>query len=172
MSLSAPELLTEFHDVSQFTCGKPALDRWLKARALSNQQRGFTVVMVVHEARRVVGFYGLAPTAVAASMLPRSVRTGQPPEPVPCLLLAQLATDLGWAGRGVGNGLLKHALLRCVEGAKLVGGRALLVRAIDAEAAGSWTRRGFLPTKDDPFMLFRSMADITASLVTAGAGAS
>lgn len=172
MSLSTPELLTESHDVSRFSCGKPALDHWLKARALSNQQRGFTVVMVVHEAGRVVGFYGLAPTAVAASSLPRSVRTGQPPEPVPCLLLAQLATDVGWAGGGVGSGLLKHALIRCVEGAKLVGGRALLVRAIDTDAAGYWKRRGFLPTKDDPFMLFRSMADITASLLTAGAASS
>ena len=172
MSLSAPELLTESHDVSHFSCGKPAHDHWLKARALSNQQRGFAVVMVVHEAGRVVGFYGLAPTAVAASSLPRSVRTGQPPEQVPCLLLAQLATDVGWAGRGVGSGLLKHALIRCVEGAKLVGGRALLVRAIDADAAGYWKRMGFLPTKDDPFMLFRSMADITASLLTAGAASS
>jgi GNAT superfamily N-acetyltransferase len=167
MSLSAPELLTDSHDVSQFACGKPALDHWLKTRALSNQARGFTVVMVVQEALRVVGFYGLAPTAVAAHSLPRSVRTGQPPDPVPCLLLAQLATDVGWAGRGVGSGLLKHALVRCVEGAKLVGGRALLVRAIDAEAADFWRRRGFLPTKDDPFVLFRSMADITASLLSA-----
>lgn len=55
MKLSAPELLTEKHDVSGFSCGKPALDHWLKTRALSNQQKGFTVVMVVHEAGRVVG---------------------------------------------------------------------------------------------------------------------
>ena len=166
--ISAPELLTETHDVSPFACGKPALDHWLKTRALSNQQRGFTVVMVVHEEKRVVGFYGLAPTAVVADSLPRSVRTGQPPDPVPCLLLGQLATDVGWARRGVGAGLLKHALSRSVEGARLVGGRALLVRAVDAEAAAFWGRRGFLPTKDDPFMLFRSMADIAATLASRG----
>lgn len=167
MSLSAPELLTEGHHLSGFTCGRPALDHWLRTRALSNQERGFTVVMVVHEARRVVGFYGLAPTAVVASALPRSVRTGQPPDPVPCLLLGQLATDVSWAGRGVGNGLLKHALGRCLEAARLVGGRALLVRAVDADAAAFWRRRGFLPTKDDPFLLFRSMADLAASLAAA-----
>jgi GNAT superfamily N-acetyltransferase len=70
--------------------------------------------MVVHEAMRVVGYYGLAPTAVVPSSLPRSIRTGQPPDPVPCLVLKQLATDVAWTGKGIGSGLLKHALSRCL----------------------------------------------------------
>jgi GNAT superfamily N-acetyltransferase len=165
--LSAPEPLTAAHDVSQFSCGKPTLDYWLKTRALSNQEKGFTAVLVVHEQGRVVGYYGLAPTAVAPNILSRSIRTGQPPDPVPCLLLGQLATDLDWAGRGIGTGLFKHALQRCVTAASLVGGRALLVNAIDVEAAEFWRRRGFIPSKDDPQVLFRSIADIAASLIAA-----
>lgn len=164
MSLSPPELLTDAHDVSQFSCGKLTLDYWLKTRALSNQRKGFTVVMVVHEASRVVGYYAIAPTAVVPSSLPRSIRTGQPPDPVPCLLLGQLATDIAWAGKGIGGGLLRHALTRCVDGARLVGGRALLVHAVDPKAGEWWRRRGFLPSKDDPLLLFRSVADIAASL--------
>ncbi|MDG4873871.1 GNAT family N-acetyltransferase [Mesorhizobium sp. WSM4935] len=167
MALSAPEPLTAVHDVSGFSCGKPALDEWLKSRALSNQEKGFTAVLVVHEAGRVVGYYGLAPTAVVPSILPRSIRTGQPPDPVPCLLLGQLATDIGWAGRGIGTGLVKHALQRCVQAAQLIGGRALMVNAVDAEAAQFWQRRGFLPTRDDPLVLFRSIAAIAASLLEA-----
>src|SRR4029077_12734200 len=127
MALSTPEPLTGEHDVAAFTCGKPALDHWLKTRALSNQQRGFTAVMVVHDAGRVVGYYGLAPTAIVPSSLPRAIRTGQTPDPVPCLLLAQLAVDQGWNGKGVGTGLVKHALTRGVEAARLIGGRALIV---------------------------------------------
>lgn len=164
MALSVPELLTAAHDVSEFSCGKPVLDHWLKTRALSNQQKGFTAVLVVHEAGRVVGYYGLAPTAVVPAVLPRSIRTGQPPDPVPCLLLGQLATDTGWAGQGIGTGLVKHALQRCVQAAALVGGRALMVNAIDEEAARFWQRRGFLPSKDDPLVLIRSIADIAASM--------
>jgi GNAT superfamily N-acetyltransferase len=167
LTLSAPEPLTAAHDVSQFSCGKPALDNWLKTHALSNQEKGFTAVIVIHE-NRVVGCYGLAPTAVVPSVLPRSIRTGQPPNPVPCLLLGQLATDRAWSGRGVGTGLLKHALGRCVVAARLVGGRALVVRAIDSDAAAFWQRRGFIPSKDDPAVLFRSMADIAAALQKAG----
>ena len=164
MVLSAPEPLDATHDLAAFACGKPALDDWLKSRAMSNQQKGFTVVIVVHEERRVVGYYGLAPTAVVPSTMPRAIRTGQPPDPVPCLLLGQLAVDAAHAGRGIGTALLQHALTRAIAGARLVGGRALLVAAIDAEAAAFWHRRGFLPSKDDPLRLFRSMADIAASL--------
>jgi GNAT superfamily N-acetyltransferase len=165
--LSAPEPLIAAHDVSEFSCGKPILDHWLKTRALANQEKGFTAVLVVHNAGRVVGYYGLAPTAVVPSVLPRSIRTGQPPDPVPCLLLGQLATDKEWAGQGIGTGLVKHALDRCVKAAALIGGRALMVNAVDEDAARFWQRRGFTRSKDDPLVLFRSIADIAASLAKA-----
>ena len=164
MAISDPEPLTAAHDVSKFFCGKPSLDRWLKTRALSNQEKGFTVVLVVREANRIIGYYGLAPTAILPSTLPRSIRTGQPPNPVPCVLLGQLATDQSWIGKGIGTGLLKHALQRCVAAADLVGGRALIVNAVDIEAAGFWARRGFIPSKDDPLVLFRSIADIATTI--------
>jgi GNAT superfamily N-acetyltransferase len=168
VALSAPQPLADHHELDLFECGKPSLDNWLKTRARSNQQKGFTAVMVVHEANRVVGYYGLAPTAVAPASMPRAIRSGQPPDPVPCLLLGQLATDTAWAGQGIGTGLLKHALTRCLAAADLIGGRALVVRAVDDEARSFWQRRGFLPSKDDPFVLFRSLSDIGASLAAAG----
>lgn len=171
MTLSSPEPLAAHHDVSVFSCGKPVLDHWLQNRALSNQAKGFTAVMVIHEAGRVVGFYGLAPTAIVPAVMPRSIRTGQPPDPVPCLLLGQLATDTSWAGRGIGTGLVKHALTRCVEASRLIGGRALVVNAVDIEAAAFWTRRGFTPSRDDELVLFRSIADIAASIAAIGEGA-
>lgn len=153
--------------MSGFSCGKPALDHWLKTHAFSNQEKGFTAVLVVHEAGGVIGYYGLAPTAVVPSILPRSVRTGNRPTRCRALLLGQLATDTGWAGRGIGTGLVKHALQRCVQAAELIGGRALMINAVDAEAAQFWQRGGFLPTRDDPLILFRSIAAIAASLVDA-----
>ena len=166
MAISGPEPLTATHDLAEFCCGQPSLDRWLKTRALSNQEKGFTAVLVVHESNRVVGYYGLAPTAIVPATMPRSIRTGQPPDPVPCLLLGQLATDQNWTSKGIGLGLLKHALQRCVTAAGLIGGRALIVNAVDIEAAAFWKRRGFLASKDDPLMLFRSIADIAASLAS------
>jgi ribosomal protein S18 acetylase RimI-like enzyme len=168
LALSPPQPLNAKHDVAQFSCGKPALDSWLKTRALSNLQKDFTVVIVITDDNRVVGYYGLAPTALVPSVMPRSVRTGQPPNPVPCILLGQLATDTAFAGRGIGSALVRHAFTRSVVGARLIDGRALVVNAIDEEASHFWKRRGFLPSTDDPLMLFRAISDVAASLQAAG----
>ena len=54
-----------------------------------------------------------------------------------------------------------------MNGAALIGGRALMVNAIDDEAARFWRRRGFMPSKDDVLVLFRSIGDIAASLKAA-----
>lgn len=43
-----------------------------------------------------------------------------------------------------------------------------MVNAIDTEAAAFWRRRGFLPSKDDSLVLFRSIADIAASVEVVG----
>ena len=39
-----------------------------------------------------------------------------------------------------------------------------MVHAVDADAARFWKRWDFLPSKDDPLVLFRSIAEIAASL--------
>ncbi len=167
MTLSGPEALSERHDRTQFSSGKPPLDEWLRRRALANQQNGFSAVVVICDADRVIAYYALAPTAASPSSLPRSIRTGQPPDPIPCILLGQLAVDHAYAGKGIGLGLLKHAYMRAVTAAKLVGGRALLVNAIDADALAFWERRGFLQTKDDKYVLFRAIASIAKSIENA-----
>lgn len=84
------------------------------------------------------------------------------------MLLGQLAIDTRWAGLGIGTGLVKHALQRCVQAASLIGGRALMVNAVDKEAAEFWQRRGFEQSRDDPLVLLRSIGDIAASLGVRG----
>jgi hypothetical protein len=51
----------------------------------------------------------------------------------------------------------------------LIGGRALVVAALDDQAAGFWRKHGFLPSQDDPLTLFRSINDIAVSLHEAAA---
>ena len=90
MPLSAPELLGESHDVSGFNCGKPMLDEWLKNRALSNQKKGFTVVMVVHDAGRV-------PAIMGSRQLPLCPQWRRAPSeraslPIPC----HVSSSVNW----------------------------------------------------------------------------
>ncbi|MBT9288260.1 GNAT family N-acetyltransferase [Prosthecodimorpha staleyi] len=159
-----PEPLNAEHDLSAFDCGKPALNEWLRTYALANQANGFTRVMVLRNGARVIGFYGLAPTAVPPAILSRKVRTGRPPDPVPCILFGQLAVDTAHAGQGLGSALLRHALERCVAAVETIGGRAVIVRAIDGEAEEFWKSCGFIPSSSDSSTLFRSIDDIAAWL--------
>lgn len=162
--ISRPEPLTVQHDLSAFDCSKPALNEWLRTYALSNQVKGFTRVMVVCDDNRVIGFYALAPTAVPPALLSRALRTGRPPDPVPCILLGQLAVDRAYAGQGIGSGLLRHALERCVVASEAIGGRAVIVRAIDRDAEAYWQTCGFIPSVSDASILFRGMEDVAAWL--------
>jgi GNAT superfamily N-acetyltransferase len=162
--ISPPEALGAHHDLSLFDCGKPSLNEWLRSYALANHARGFTRVMVISDEVRVVAFYGLAPTAVSSSIVPRKIRTGRPPDPIPCILFGQLAVDLAYAGRGIGSALLRHALERCVDAAERIGGRAVIVRAIDREAEEYWRSCGFVQSSSDPSLLFRPITDIAAWL--------
>ena len=167
MLISEPQTLTPEHDVSQFDSGKPSLDAWLKIRAQRNQDLGFTAVVVVHDQQRVVGFYGLSPTAISPHDLPRRIRTGQPPSPIPCFLLGQLAVDREYRNLGIGGGLVGHAFARVVQSADLIGGRALIVQAIDESAASYWSGWRFTPAPNDPFQLVRSLDDIRAAVAVA-----
>ena len=65
--LSAPEKLSTAHDLSQFQCGEPELDDWLKRRALHNEESGASRTYVVRTGRKVVGYYALAAGAAAHS---------------------------------------------------------------------------------------------------------
>jgi GNAT superfamily N-acetyltransferase len=160
VALSAIELLNDGHLLDEFDCGKPTLNDWLRTFSRSNQRYGFTRVLVVHDAKRVVGYYGLAPTVIEANAAPRSIRTGRPPDPIPCLLIGQLAVDRSYARRGIGTALVRDALSRCLTGADIVAGRAVVVRAIDADAETYWQSWGFIPSKGNPSVLIRGIEDI------------
>ena len=164
MALSAVEPLSDLHDLADFDCGKATLDEWLRTFAHSNQRQDFTRVMVVHEDGKVVGYYGLAPSAIDPGAAPRRIRTGRPPDPIPCLLIGQLAVDRRHQGRGIGSMLVADAFRRCLAGAEIIGGRAVVVRAIDAEAEAYWQSWGFVAARDNPSILMRSVADIRVAL--------
>jgi GNAT superfamily N-acetyltransferase len=128
-----------------------------------NQTSGDTRTYVVQENSSVLGYYSLAPGSVAKNQaISRAAKSA--PDPVPVLLLARLAIDKREQGKGLGKALLKDALQRAYAGAQIIGGRAVLVHAIDEEAATFYRRYGFenCPGLDLHLMLL--MKDIRASL--------
>ena len=142
--IGAPEHLVSQHDVA-------ALDDWLKRHAFANEKAGGSRTYVVCVGRRVVGYYALATGAVAPAATGR-VRRNMP-DPVPVMLLGRLAVDRAFQGRGIGEGLLRDAILRTLQAAELAGIRAMLVHAISDEAKRFYERHGFAESPIDPMTL-------------------
>ena len=162
--ISAPEPLGPQHDLSHFTSGVPALDSWLQGKARLNEAKGGARTYVACDGDRVVGFYSLAASAVEKRRV--SSRVGRSrPEPVPVILLGQLAVDANYQERRLGSDLLIDAAGRALAAARVIGARAVVVQAIDEAAAAFYGRFGFRPFSDrEPLMLLLRISELRALL--------
>jgi GNAT superfamily N-acetyltransferase len=144
-----------------FDCGTPPLNEWLIRHALANQRTGTSRTWVVtdDETGRVVGFYASATASVLRSAATRRAARNQP-EDVPAVLLARLAADRNFAGRGLGAALLKHFIIKALEVAAVVGARVLLVHAQDDEARSFYLHHDFESSPIDELTLMRVIADL------------
>ncbi|MGE0652169.1 MAG: GNAT family N-acetyltransferase, partial [Alphaproteobacteria bacterium] len=139
------------HAVDGFDCGKEPLDRFLKRFALVNQKAGTAQTYVAcSQGGRVLGYYSLAVGAVEHASAPERVGKGLARHPIPVMLLARLAVESSEQGRGLGQALLKDALLRTAQAADIAGIRALIVHAKDDEARAWYERFDFEPSPTDP----------------------
>lgn len=163
MAYSKPEPLRDDDDSSAFDSGQPALDDWLKRRALDGARAGTARTFVTKSEGRIVGYFALAAASVASEDATERALKGQPAErAVPAVLLARLAVDREHQGRGVGRSLLQDALLRALQVAEHVGVRVVIVHAKD-EAAREWYGRfGFEESPTDPLHLILLMKDLRA----------
>lgn len=157
--VSAPEPITETHDVSRFDCGNDVLNDWLRLRALQNEGRS-SRCYVVCEGAAVVGYYSLSTGAVmhtgAKGRAPRALRANLP-DPTPVMVLGRLAVDKDFHGCGIGKGLLKDALLRALAASRVIGARAVIVHAIDDAAVPFYAGFGFKPFAGESRTLFLAM---------------
>lgn len=164
----ATEKLTKHHNLSSFDCGKAPLNDWLKRFALINQQSDAARTYVIQSGGRVIAYYSLTAASVRKQESPARVARGLASHPIGVILLARLAVDRTEQGKGLGKALLVDALTRCLEAADVIGARAILVHAIDDEAAAFYRRFGFEPSPLEPNQLLLLMKDLRASLKSLG----
>lgn len=150
--------------VDSFDCGQPALNQFLQRYALGNQKANSAQTYVCRSDGAVVGFYSLAVGSAYPEAAPLRVTKGLARHPVPVMILARLAVDKAHQRWGLGQALLKDALLRTAQAADIAGIRALMVHAKD-EAARQWYASWeFEPSPTDPFHLFLMLKDLKALL--------
>lgn len=155
------ESLGQAHDLGAFDCGVESLDRWLRQSARVAAAAGTAATYVLSRGELVDGYYALAMSSVAHERAPARLRRGMP-DPVPVVLLARLALDRREQGAALGGHLLVDALRRCVRGGHEFGARAVVVDAIDDDAAAFYGHFGFRDLDDR--RLWRRLSDVARAV--------
>jgi GNAT superfamily N-acetyltransferase len=144
MNCSPPVPLSKAHLLGDFDCGKPLLNTWLTQYALQAQGSGSAKTYVACHDCRVVGYFSLTVGQVDTHEAPERIRHGMGRYPIPVVILARLAVDLRWQGRGHGVGMLQDAIRRTLSIADQAGIRALLTHPVDEDAESFYRRFGFI----------------------------
>ena len=160
MTVFRIEKLDRSHAVDAFDCGEPALTRFLTRFSLSSQQSNAAATYVGLADDQVIGFYSLVVGEVQYEGAPERLIKGLAHHPVPLMLLARLAVDQSWQGRGIGAGLLKDAMLRTLQAADIAGIRALAVHAKNEGARAFYQHFDFIDSSSDPLHLFLLIKDL------------
>lgn len=161
--IKAIELITKAHSRTDFDCGKPRLNDYLKTQARDHNKKDITrvfVAVVGDDSNRVVGYYGLTSASIAASELSDQMIKGLPRYPIPCALLARLAVDISFHKKGLGGVLLAHAWRNILEVSNTLAIKAMIVDAKDQEAKSFYQYHGFIQLTSDPMRLVLSIDDI------------
>jgi predicted N-acetyltransferase YhbS len=153
------------HDVTGFSCGNELLDRWLVRYAGQNQRRDSARTFVATTGERVYGYYTLLAGQLDHHAATADTSRGLSQHfPIPVAILARLAVDVGQHGRGIGAALLNDGLVRVVHASEEVAVRAVVVHAVDENAASFYERFGFQALTSAP----RTLMVPVAALRTAG----
>jgi GNAT superfamily N-acetyltransferase len=160
--VSRIEKLRRDHVLEDFDCSKEPLNRFLIRNALQNQQANASQTYLLVTASRVIGYHTLVVGEVTLVAAPERLKKGLARHPVPIMLLARLAVSRDYQGRGLGQALLKDALLRTLRAADIAGIRAFAVHAKDQEARAFYEHFDFIASQSDPMHLFVLLKDIKA----------
>jgi GNAT superfamily N-acetyltransferase len=159
--LRRPQPIDAHHVIDGFDSGKPELDRYLSDMALSNQNAlNARTFVIADKDYRVVGYYALCAGMISRRQAPRQVAGHGAPRDIPVALLARLAVDRTFQGRGLGASLLRSAFLSVLAGAEHVAFRAVMVHAIDDDAMRFYQKFGFRQAKGLERTLLMPLQDI------------
>ena len=142
--------------------GETSLDEWLRRRALKNQAGGATRTFVVCDDAGVIAYYALASGAVDVDAAPGRFRRNIP-DPVPVVVLARLAVDRAWQGKGVARALMRDAGTRIAQAADIIGIRGVIAHALNQDAHRFYLALGFEVSPLAPMTVMMTLADLKAA---------
>ena len=155
------EVLSDAHDAATFESSQPTLDNWLRKSARDSDGRNLTRTYVWHRGdNMVVAYSTLMPYFIERDTLTKKQARGLP-DRISCYLIARLALEQSLHGQRLGSQLLASALGRAAVGARDLGGRYVIVDAIDDAATSFYRHHGFepIPTRPDRLVLPTKVLD-------------
>ena len=75
------------------------------------------------------------------------------PNPIPIMVLGRLAIEQNYQGQGLGDALLRDALLRILQAADIAGIKAIIVHAISEQAKAFYLARSFIESPLNPMTM-------------------
>ncbi len=129
---------------SQFDCGVPALNQYLKSQAGQDVRRNLAICYMACYENKVVGFYTLSQHLIRRDDLPTSEQKKVPKRyDAPATLIGRLGIDKCIQGKGVGKRVLMHALYKIYVGSKTSATWGAVVIAKDG-AEAFYSNQGFI----------------------------
>lgn len=163
MAPTAPVSLGADHELADFDCGEPALNDWLKQRALRNESR-FSRTYVVCDDNRVVAYFCISAGSVQREAAPGRLRRNAP-DAIPVSVIGRLAVTRAYARRGLGADILADALRRIALASQTIGIAAVLVQAKDEDAKRFYLSCAeFIEYPEDSRTLFLPIDTVIAAL--------
>lgn len=147
------------HDRTDFDCGEPELNEYLRFTARQHVDKGYAQVWVAVAkpgSPQIIGYYTLSMTSLAPDELQGKAGVRR----VPALLLGKLAVDKRYHGQMIGARLLMHAQLSALRLSRQVGVHALVVDALHEQASAFYQRYDFEELTTGPLHLFKTIKDI------------
>ncbi|MDD5319621.1 MAG: GNAT family N-acetyltransferase [Methylococcales bacterium] len=163
LDFTPPAPITADQELANFDSGESSLNEWLKKRALKNHAAGASRCFVVCAGAAVIGYYSLSAGAISHEAAPKAMRRNMP-NPLPVLLLGRLAVDKRYHNQGIGQALLRDALMRAVNVAGDAGVFAILVHALSDQAKQFYLSRGFVESPLQPMTLLMTIETVRSIL--------
>ena len=150
------EHLGRHHDRTAFSCGEPALDRYLQRQASQDLRRRIARVFVAvgESANEVAGYYTLSAASFDKGDLPPDMARRLPHYPAPAAVLGRLAIATSHQGKRLGESLLLDAIHRVVRASDTVAVHAMIVDAKNDRTLAFYERYGFMRFPSSPQRLF------------------
>jgi GNAT superfamily N-acetyltransferase len=144
------ELNKVIHDRAVFDCGEIELNLFLQEQASKHMQVGISKTMVLTDTTSpidnkypICAFYTIAPSSIKRETLPKKLAKKLPYYPVPVFLIAQLAVNSDYQGKGLGKITLIKALEHLWQINAQMAAYAIIVDCLNNNVKQFYKKYGF-----------------------------